>query len=176
MNTLVLAATLKLLKFTTTVFNLLKIFLSTTKILLFIIENVDMSVLTVISDSTKKTLFFLKEEQQKELNYILINYSEELRRGYNEKEELLNIIHSTDKDKIDKLNRWVRYNLDSNYRVLKECATTYSNWIIEIRNSLTVPYSNGVMEGYNNKIKVLKRVAFGFRNFTNFKARILLLN
>ena len=118
----------------------------------------------------------LKEEQQKELNYILINYSEELRRVYNEKEELLNIIHSTDKDKIDKLNRWVRYNLDSNYRVLKECATTYSNWIIEIRNSLTVPYSNGVMEGYNNKIKVLKRVAFGFRNFTNFKARILLLN
>lgn len=118
----------------------------------------------------------LKEEQQKELNYMLINYSEELRRVYNEKEELLNIIHSTDKDKIDKLNRWVRYNLDSNYRVLKECATTYSNWIIEIRNSLTVPYSNGVMEGYNNKIKVLKRVAFGFRNFTNFKARILLMN
>lgn len=42
--------------------------------------------------------------------------------------------------------------------------------------SLLVPYSNGIMEGYNNKIKVLKRLAFGFRNFQNFKARILLLN
>ena len=31
-------------------------------------------------------------------------------------------------------------------------------------------------EGYNNKIKTLKRVAFGFKNFTNFKARIMLLN
>ena len=51
----------------------------------------------------------------------------------------------------------------------------YFNWVTEIRNALEVPYSNGPMEGYNNKIKALKRVAFGFRNFTNFKARILLM-
>ena len=46
----------------------------------------------------------------------------------------------------------------------------------KIKNSLEVPYSNGPTEGFNNKIKVLKRISFGFRNFTNFKARILLLN
>ena len=68
-----------------------------------------------------------------------------------------------------------KYNLEANYEVLQDCAKTYSHWIEEIRNSLLVPYSNGVMEGYNNKIKVLKRVAFGFRNFENFKARILLM-
>lgn len=119
----------------------------------------------------------LNVEQREELNYILINYSEELRRVYNEKEELLDIVHSNEKYlAIDKLNKWVRDNLDSNYDVLRECAKTYSNWIKEIRNSLLVPYSNGVMEGYNNKIKVLKRIAFGFRNFQNFKARILLMN
>lgn len=119
----------------------------------------------------------LSKEQRKELNYILINYSEELRRVYNEKEELLDILHSGGKyQAIDKLNKWVKYNLDSNYEVLQSCAKTYMNWIEEIRNSLLVPYSNGVMEGYNNKIKVLKRVAFGFRNFQNFKARILLMN
>ena len=119
----------------------------------------------------------LTPEQREELEYILINYSEELRRVYNEKEELLNIIHSGEKYRaIDKFNKWVKDNLDSNYEVLIECAKTYTNWITEIRNSLLVPYSNGVMEGYNNKIKVLKRVAFGFRNFQNFKARILLLN
>ena len=113
----------------------------------------------------------------KNLNYILINYSEELRRVYDEKEELLNIIHSGEKYlAIDKLNQWVKYNLDSKYEVLNECAKTYQNWIEEIRNSLLVPYSNGVIEGYNNKIKVLKRIAFGFRNFYNFKARILLMN
>ena len=119
----------------------------------------------------------LSKEQRAELDYILINYSEKLRRVYNEKEELLDIIHSGEKFlAIDKLNKWVKDNLDSNYEELNECAKTYSNWIEEIRNSLLVPYSNGVMEGYNNKIKVLKRVAFGFRNFQNFKARILLMN
>ncbi len=29
-------------------------------------------------------------------------------------------------------------------------------------------------EGYNNKIKVLKRNAYGYRNFENFRKRILL--
>lgn len=119
----------------------------------------------------------LNAKQREELNYILINYSEELRRVYNEKEELLDIVHSNEKYlAIDKLNKWVNDNLVSKYEVLQECAKTYSNWIKEIRNSLLVPYSNGVMEGYNNKIKVLKRIAFGFRNFQNFKARILLMN
>jgi transposase len=119
----------------------------------------------------------LSQTQKEALNYILINYSEKLRIVYNEKEELLNILHSKEKyQAIDKLNQWVKYNLDSNYDVLRKCANTYCNWIEEIRNSLLVPYSNGVMEGYNNKIKVLKRVAFGFRNFQNFKARILLMN
>ena len=119
----------------------------------------------------------LNKEQREELNYILINYSEELRRVYNEKEELLNIIHSNNKyESIDKLNKWIKSNLDSQYKVLRDCASTYSNWTKEIRNSLLVPYSNGVMEGYNNKIKVLKRIAFGFRNFDNFKTRILLLD
>ena len=119
----------------------------------------------------------LNNTQREELNYILINYSEELRIVYNEKEELLDIIHSGEKyGAIDKLNKWIKYNLDSSHEVLRNCSKTYFNWIKEIRNSLLVPYSNGVMEGYNNKIKVLKRVAFGFRNFQNFKARILLMN
>ncbi|EOS8059541.1 transposase, partial [Enterococcus hirae] len=36
-------------------------------------------------------------------------------------------------------------------------------------------YSNGALEGTNNKIKVIKRVAYGYRNFHNFRARIYLI-
>ena len=120
----------------------------------------------------------LKDEKQKEeLNYILINYSEKLRIAYLEKERLLDIIHMKDTEKAVKLlNEWVVRCAMSDISELKNCAKTYTNWIEEIRNSLAVPYSNGPMEGYNNKIKTLKRVAFGFRNFTNFKARILLMS
>ena len=35
-------------------------------------------------------------------------------------------------------------------------------------------YSNGITEGLNTKIKTLKRVSFGFRNFQNFRLRILM--
>lgn len=117
------------------------------------------------------------EKQKEELKYILINYSEDLRMAYREKEELLQLLQEKNKAKaIEELNHWIKRNLESNIPSLKNCAKTYFNWVEEIRNAIKVPYSNGPMEGYNNKIKTLKRVAFGFRNFTNFKARILLMS
>ncbi|MBS3200276.1 transposase, partial [Turicibacter bilis] len=36
--------------------------------------------------------------------------------------------------------------------------------------------NNGVLEGINNKIKVIKRMAFGYRSFYHFKARILIIH
>ncbi|HBR30710.1 MAG TPA: hypothetical protein DD733_01370 [Clostridiales bacterium] len=42
-----------------------------------------------------------------------------------------------------------------------------------ILNSFAYPYTNGFTEGCNNKIKVLKRTAYGYRNFKRFKNRIL---
>ena len=43
----------------------------------------------------------------------------------------------------------------------------------KIINALELPYSNAKLEATNNLIKVIKRNAFGFRNFDNFKSRIL---
>ena len=39
-----------------------------------------------------------------------------------------------------------------------------------------VLYPNGFLEGKNNRIKVIKRVAYGYRNVANFRQRILLTN
>ncbi len=118
------------------------------------------------------------DEQKDELSNILINYSEDLRIAYREKEEILDILHSNENSdiKIHKFSEWDKRNLESPVIQLQECAKTYQHWYVEIKNSLEVPYSNGATEGFNNKIKVLKRVSFGMRNFKNFKARILLLN
>lgn len=44
----------------------------------------------------------------------------------------------------------------------------------KIINALELPYSNVKLEATNNLIKVIKRNAFGFRNFDNFKTRILI--
>ncbi|MCX7711632.1 MAG: transposase, partial [Clostridia bacterium] len=40
-------------------------------------------------------------------------------------------------------------------------------------NAFDCPYSNGFTEGINNTIKVIKRIAYGYRNFYNFRRRIL---
>lgn len=91
---------------------------------------------------------------------MLNNYSEDLRIAYREKEDILDIIHST----------------ESPVSQLIECAKTFQHWTYEIKNSLEVPYSNGPIEGTNNKIKALKRTIFGMPNLKNFKARIMLLD
>lgn len=44
----------------------------------------------------------------------------------------------------------------------------------KIINALKLPYSNAKLEATNNFIKVIKRKAFGFQNFNNFKKRILM--
>ncbi len=43
-----------------------------------------------------------------------------------------------------------------------------------VGNALRFPYSNGRIEGLNNKIKVIKRVSFGYRSFYHFRNRIMI--
>ena len=45
----------------------------------------------------------------------------------------------------------------------------------ELKNALHYKYSNGGIEGTNNLIKVIKRIAFGYRSYENFRSRILLV-
>ena len=44
-----------------------------------------------------------------------------------------------------------------------------------IRNTLETKYNNGAIEAQNNNIKVLKRIAYGYRNFQNLRNRIMLV-
>ena len=44
----------------------------------------------------------------------------------------------------------------------------------KVLNAMELPYSNAKLEATNNLIKVIKRNAFGFRNFENYKKRILI--
>lgn len=48
------------------------------------------------------------------------------------------------------------------------------NWFAEIVGCFESKTNNGMVEGINNRLKVLKRCAFGFKNFDNFATRALL--
>ena len=47
------------------------------------------------------------------------------------------------------------------------------NWEPYILNAFDCSYSNAFTEGTNNSIKVIKRIAYGYRNFENFRLKIL---
>ena len=54
---------------------------------------------------------------------------------------------------------------------------TFKKLLPYIQNTCEYPtLSNAPFEGINNKIKVLKRNAYGYSNFTHFKNRILLMS
>ena len=63
---------------------------------------------------------------------------------------------------------------ESGIPAFKRVIQTFKNWQTEILNSFSFGYSNGFLEGINNKTKVMKRNAYGFRRFDHFKAKILL--
>jgi transposase len=57
----------------------------------------------------------------------------------------------------------------------KKSVKTIKRWFGEIVGYFEEHTTSAVVEGINNKLKVLKRSGFGFRNFNNFEIRALLL-
>ncbi|TFB14164.1 ISL3 family transposase, partial [Filobacillus milosensis] len=52
--------------------------------------------------------------------------------------------------------------------------STFQNWQKEIMNSFAFNLHNGYVEGINNQTKVIKRNAFGFKEFDRFRLKVLL--
>ena len=76
----------------------------------------------------------------------------------------------------DKIKIEITLNYKSNKlsSYMKTAVQTLKKYLPHIKNTLSNPYSNGFVEGNNNFIKVLKRIAFGFRTFRRFKTRIMI--
>ncbi len=63
---------------------------------------------------------------------------------------------------------------DSVSDYMKTSIKTAKKYKLYFTNAIKYKYSNGVLEGINNMIKVLKRIAFGYRSFYHFKNRIMI--
>ena len=57
---------------------------------------------------------------------------------------------------------------------MKQVLKLYKQYETYIENSFKYDINNGIIEGTNNYIKCIKRIAFGYRRFDHFKTRILL--
>lgn len=61
----------------------------------------------------------------------------------------------------------------SPFEELQKLGRTLKRWQDEVLAYFYYKRTNGIVEGFNNKIKVVKRMAYGYRSFRNFRLRCL---
>lgn len=104
------------------------------------------------------------------VDYIL-SENKELKETYWTYQKLLTSIQNNNEQEF--INILDNYSQDiSDY--MKTSIKTLIEFKDKILNTFKNKYHNGFIEGNNNFIKVLKRIAFGFRSFRRFKARIMI--
>lgn len=118
----------------------------------------------------KYTCFDSLMTQSDIVNY-LINTDEELKQTYFIYQEILYSFKNKNFNKLKQILRKINPKI-SNY--MKTSIKTLIEFLPYIRNTFENNYHNGFIEGNNNFIKVIKRIAFGFRSFRRFKARIMI--
>ena len=115
----------------------------------------------------------LKEEQLMQVEALLY-VSDELRTAYYLKESFYEILDCKDKETAKQMmSDWIYDAQSSGIADYDTCSNTLINWQNGILNTFDYHYTNGFTEGCNNRIKVLKRNAYGYRNFNRFRNRIL---
>ena len=115
----------------------------------------------------------LSEENKKACELMFL-YHDDLRRAHRLKEKFFGICDEKRYSVIRKdFKDWIQIAESAGLPEFEACIKAFRNWSKEILNSFKYQVSNGPTEGFNNKIKVLKRVSYGVRNFKRFRMRIL---
>lgn len=116
----------------------------------------------------------ITDEETKSQIELLLSYNDKLRQAYEMKEWFYEINDSKSFEfKKEQFSLWLETATQMDNPHFKEAAKTLSNWSKYIVNSFKYNLTNGPIEGTNNKIKVMKRNAYGFQNFESLRKKIL---
>lgn len=119
------------------------------------------------------------DEDRGEVNRLheALKLNESLATAYYLKEDLRGLWEQPTKSAARHfLDDWIRQAEGSGIRVLKTFARTLAMYKSGILSWYEYPISTGPLEGTNNKIKTLKRQAYGFRDQEYFRLKILALH
>ena len=125
-----------------------------------------------LSDEKKYSKHFRKEISQKEIVQYLINTNKELKATYECYQGLINSLKDKDFNKFKSIVLHPNINISDK---MKKALKLYNDNLKYIKNSFKYDINNGIIEGTNNLIKCLKRIAFGYRKYDHFIARIFLI-
>ena len=123
------------------------------------------------------------EEEKKTASII-----NEFHDNYMIYQNLLNLIREDHDDYKKELNEWIDNIFETENTYYEATAKNFrKNWFIPLLCSLSykvtykrnntsyeTSYNNGFIEGMNNKIKLVKRNAYGFKYFENLRKRVLM--
>jgi len=118
----------------------------------------------------------LADWEEERLNQLFYRYPE-LKRAWMLKESFRTWYSERDRARADRRLGILEERIaNDSLPELKELLHTLGNWREEILNYFDYPITNGFVEGKNNRIKTIKRMAYGYRNMANFRLRILATN
>lgn len=107
----------------------------------------------------------------------IFKVSDDLRKAYALKISFRKLFVTYGKTPIhEHITKWLDAVQDAELPEFSNFFRSFPQWIDQLVNAFLLPYSNGYTEGTHNKIKVLKRISYGLRNFKRFRVRILLLS
>lgn len=114
-------------------------------------------------------------DEQKQILENIYQSSKKLKLAHLLKEEFREIFENEISivSAEEKLNSWIQKAKQLSSKYFDTFTTTLLNWKTSILNYFKERLSNGFAEGINNKIKLIKRTAFGFNNFFHFRLRVI---
>lgn len=104
----------------------------------------------------------------------ILQRDRKLRAAWMMKEQLRALYRAPTQSHADEaLRAWITDASSSGLPSFVRTATTLRKWRTEVLNYWRHPITNAVVEGKHNRVKVLKRRAYGYRNERTFLLRIL---
>ncbi len=125
-----------------------------------------------LSDKKEYSSHFHKDISQKDMVTYMINTDSTLKATYECYQGIINSIKQKDFNKFKNIVEHQDKNLS--YK-MKQALKLYNDNLKYIENSFKYDINNGIIEGTNNLVKAIKRIAFGYRKYDHFIARIFLI-
>jgi transposase len=121
----------------------------------------------------RKNINELTEEEFKVLR-LLFKYSPILKIAHKFCNELTNIFEDdiSKSEAKRRINEWKNQVIKSGLTCFNKFISTLDEWMEEITNYFINRQTSGFVEGFNNKIKVIKRRCYGIFNITHLFQRI----
>jgi len=116
----------------------------------------------------------LTDEKDIESLEQLLETNEPLYKAYILKEEIADIFDDVNADsEIARLEQWFQNVIDSGIEEFLPIVSMIRSYLYGIHNYFKHKLTNAGSEGFNNKINVIKRSAYGFHDIEYFKLKIL---